>query len=97
MLTRRVVLLLLADLVSTTGTEMTAVALPWFVLVTTGSPVRTGLVLAAEVLGLAVCGLPGGVVLQRLGPRRTLLAADGGRVIAVGLIPFLNPDVAVAG
>ena len=89
--------MLLADLVSTTGTEMTAVALPWYVLVTTGSPVRTGLVLAAEVLGLAVCGLPGGVVLQRLGPRRTLLAADGGRVIAVGLIPFLNPDVAVAG
>lgn len=97
MLTRRVVLLLLADLVSTTGTEMTAVALPWFVLVTTGSPVRTGLVLAAEVLGLAVCGLPGGAVLQRLGPRRTLLADDGGRAIAVGLIPFLNPDVAVAG
>ena len=82
--------MLLADLVSTIGTEMTAVALPWFVLVTTGSPVRTGLVLAAEVLGLAVCGLPGGAVLQRLGPRRTLLAADGGRAIAVGLIPFLN-------
>lgn len=90
MLTRRVVLLLLADLVSTTGSEMTAVALPWFVLVTTGSPVRTGLVLAAEVLGLAACGLPGGALLQRCGPRRTLLVADGGRALAVGLIPLLS-------
>lgn len=89
-LTRRVVLLLLADLVSTTGTEMTAVALPWLVLVTTGSPVRTGLVLAAELLGLAACGLPGGALLQRLGPRRTLLLADGGRALAVGLVPVLN-------
>ena len=33
--------LALADLISTTGTEMTAVALPWFVLTTTGSPARS--------------------------------------------------------
>jgi hypothetical protein len=36
--------LLLADLVSTLGSEMAAVALPWFVLATTGSPARTGVV-----------------------------------------------------
>ena len=40
--------LAMADLISTTGTEMTAVALPWFVLTTTGSPARMGIVLAAE-------------------------------------------------
>src|SRR5207244_1353639 len=34
--------LLAADVISTTGTEMTAVALPWFVLVSTGSPTRMG-------------------------------------------------------
>lgn len=89
-LTRRVVLLLLADLVSTTGTEMTAVALPWLVLVTTGSPLRTGLVLAAEMLGLAACGLPGGAAVQRLGPRGTLLVADAGRAAAIGLVPVLD-------
>ena len=89
-LTRQVGMLLLADLVSTTGTEMTAVALPWLVLLTTDSPVRTGLVLAVEVCGLAAGGLPGGALLQRLGSKRMLLAADAVRAVAVGLVPVLD-------
>jgi hypothetical protein len=44
--------LFLAEVISTTGTEMTAIALPWFVLVSTGSPTRMGAVLAAEFVGL---------------------------------------------
>jgi hypothetical protein len=44
-----------AELVSLTGTSMTFVALPWFVLATTGSAARMGWVLAAE---LAPYGLP---------------------------------------
>jgi len=31
---------------------MTAIALPWFVLVSTGSPTRMGAVLATEFVGL---------------------------------------------
>jgi hypothetical protein len=52
--------LLAAEVVSTTGSMMTWLALPWFVLSTTGSASRMGVVLAAEALGVAVCGIPGG-------------------------------------
>jgi len=60
--------LLAADVISTTGTEMTAVALPWFVLVATGSPAQMGAVLAAEFVGMAVLGLWGGRAATLLGP-----------------------------
>jgi MFS family permease len=79
---------LAADIISTTGSEMTAVALPWLVLVSTGSPTRTGAVLAAEFLGLSVLGLAGGGLAARLGSRRMMLTADACRAVLIGLIPF---------
>lgn len=81
---------LVADAVSTTGTEMTAIALPWFVLVTTGSPARMAGVLAAEYLAIAVCGLPSGRLVNALGSRRTMLLADAMRAPLVGLVPVLH-------
>jgi len=79
-----------ADVVSTTGTEMSAVALPWFVLVTTGSPAQMAAVLAAEFLGIAVCGVPSGQLATRLGPRRTMLTADLSRALLIGAVPALQ-------
>src|SRR5947209_11147020 len=81
--------LLLADAVSTAGTEMTAVALPWFVLVSTGSPTKMGAVLAAEFAGLTLLGLFGGRVATAWGPRRTMLAADLLRAALIAVIPLL--------
>ena len=79
-----------SDLVSTFGTEMTAVALPWFVLVTTGSAARMAGVMAAEFLGAAAFGIPAGRVALSLGPRRALLAADALRGPLLLLIPLLH-------
>ena len=87
---RRLAPLLLAEGVSKLGTQMSAIALPWFVLVTTGSPARMGFVLAAEVLGTALAGLPSGVLVARLGPRRTMLASDIARAPIVALVPALH-------
>ncbi|OLB82512.1 MAG: hypothetical protein AUI14_00550 [Actinobacteria bacterium 13_2_20CM_2_71_6] len=81
--------LLAADVISTTGTEMTAVALPWFVLVATGSPAQMGAVLAAEFVGMAVLGLWGGRAATLLGPRRMMLASDLVRAVLIALIPLL--------
>jgi MFS family permease len=83
------VAVLTADVVSTMGSEMTAVALPWFVLVTTGSAARMAGVMAAEFAGIALLGLPAGRIAHGLGPRRALLAADGLRAPLVVLIPLL--------
>src|SRR4051794_14665986 len=69
---------------------MTAVALPWFVLTTSGSPARMGIVMAAEFAGIAVCGIPSGRVATALGPRRTMLTSDLVRAPLVALIPLLH-------
>jgi hypothetical protein len=50
--------LLVAEVVSSVGSRMTALALPWFVLVTTGSPTRMGAILAAELLPVGLLGIP---------------------------------------
>ena len=87
---RRLAALLAAEVISTTGVQMTWVALPWFVLVTTGSATKTTFVVAAEVIGAAVLGLPGGRLLGRLGGRRTMLLCDGVRAPLMTAIPILH-------
>jgi MFS family permease len=87
---RSVLALLAAEVISTTGAQMTWVALPWFVLVTSGSATKTTFVAAAEVIGVALLGLPGGRLLGRLGARRTMLLCDGLRAPLMTVIPVLH-------
>jgi predicted MFS family arabinose efflux permease len=87
---RGLLALLAAEVVSTTGSQMTWLALPWFVLVTTGSATKTSFVLAAELGGLALLGLPGGRVLGRLGARRTMILCDAARAPVMLVIPVLH-------
>jgi MFS family permease len=82
--------LLAAEIVSTTGAAMTAIALPWLVLTTTGSPARAGLVAAVEWLPMALLGIPSGAVAARLGPRRTMILCDAARVPIVAAVPVLH-------
>jgi MFS family permease len=87
---RSLIALLVAEIVSTTGAQMTWLALPWFVLVTTGSATKTTFVAAAEVIGLGLLGLPGGRLLGRIGARRTMLVCDGARAPLMLVIPVLH-------
>jgi MFS family permease len=87
---RSIVALLAAEVISTTGAQMTWLALPWFVLITSGSATQTTFVVAAEVIGLALLGLPGGRVLGRLGSRRTMMLCDGARAPVMLVIPVLH-------
>ena len=82
--------LVVAETISVLGTRMTYLALPWFVLVTTGSPGKMTLVLAAEILPMAILGIPSGTVVQRLGSRTTMLIADFGRAPILASIPLLH-------
>jgi MFS family permease len=82
--------LLAAEVVSTTGSMMTWLALPWFVLSTTGSASRMGVVLAAEALGVAVCGIPGGHLSARLGARRTMVIVNVIAGPAILIVPLLH-------
>jgi MFS family permease len=87
---RGLVALLAAEVISTTGAQMTWLALPWFVLVTTGSATQTTYVVAGEVIGLALLGLPGGRLLGRLGARRTMMLCDAARAPLMVVIPVLH-------
>jgi MFS family permease len=87
---RSVVALLVAEVVSTTGSQMTWLALPWFVLVSTGSATKMSFVVAAELLGVAALGIPGGRLLGSLGARRTMLLCDGARAPLMLVIPVLH-------
>jgi MFS family permease len=82
--------LLAAEAISTTGSQMTLLALPWFVLVTTGSPARMGVVVAADLVPMVVLALSGGALAGRLGARRTMLACDLARAPLIGLVPLLH-------
>ncbi|MDO3397062.1 MFS transporter [Nocardioides sp. SOB44] len=81
---------LLSDAVSLTGTRISMIAIPWFVLTTTGSATQTGLVAFAEMLPLVVAKVLGGPVIDRLGARRVAIACDVGSFGAVGLVPLLH-------
>ena len=82
--------LLAAEVVSSLGTQMTWLALPWFVLRTTGSPQRMSWVIIAEVVPIAVLGFWGGAIASRVGTRRTMLACDLLRVPIFAAIPALH-------
>jgi MFS family permease len=81
---------LAAEAISALGSQMSFVALPWFVYATHGSATRLGIVLAAQVLPAALLGIPSAVVVQRLGVRRTLLASDLCRSPLLAAVPLLN-------
>jgi len=80
---------LTAEALSSLGSRMTWLALPWFVLVTTGSPTRMGIVFAVEVVPMALFGIPSGAAVQRFGARRTMLVCDAARAPLVALVPLI--------
>ena len=84
------VALVSAEIVSILGSRMTYLALPWFVLVTTGSPSKMTLVLAAEIAPMALLGIPSGMVVERLGARTTMLVCDAARVPLLAALPLLH-------
>ncbi|HVK21418.1 MAG TPA: MFS transporter [Actinokineospora sp.] len=83
------VALLGANALSVCGTTMTFLAVPWFVLQTTGSPARTGLVAGVEVTGAVIAALFGGPVIDRVGRRRSSVVSDLAAAVVVAAIPAL--------
>ncbi len=84
------VALITAEVVSSLGSAMTFVALPWFVLSTTGSATRMSVVLAVEILPMALFAIPSGSVVARLGARTSMLVGDLVRAPLVALVPVLH-------
>src|SRR5829696_10566408 len=79
-----------ANAASQLGNVVAVVALPWFVLLTTGSPARTGLTAFATTLPLAFGALVGGPVVDWIGIRRASILSDLGAGAAIAAIPALH-------
>ena len=87
---RSLAALLAAEVVSTTGSQMTWLALPWFVLLTSGSAARMSLVVAAALIGVAVGAIPGGKLVARIGARHAMMLCDGVRGPVILSLPLLH-------
>ncbi|MEV5380934.1 MFS transporter [Streptomyces nondiastaticus] len=81
---------LAATAVSLTGTRVSAIALPWFVLVTTGSAAQTGLVAFCEMTPYVLVKMFTGPLVDRVGPRVISWSADSLSAVAAALIPALH-------
>jgi MFS family permease len=88
--------LLTANVVSICGTTMTFLAIPWYVLETTGSAVQTGLVAAVEVAGVVTSSVLGGPVVDSLGRKRSSVLSDLLAAGAVAAIPALHLTIGLA-
>lgn len=81
--------LLAAETVSTAGTRMSQLALPWLVLTTTHDPVTTGLVGLAEIAPYVVLQILGAPLVDALGGRRVAVTGNLLAAAAMGAIPIL--------
>ncbi|RIK36445.1 MAG: hypothetical protein DCC58_19245 [Chloroflexi bacterium] len=82
-----------ANLVSHFGGNLTYVAIPWFVLQTTGSASKTGMVAVATALPAIIVGMLGGLVVDRYGFKRTSILADILSGVTTASIPLLYHTV----
>jgi MFS family permease len=88
--------LLAANSVPVVGNAMTAMAVPWFVLLTTGSAALTGITGAVIALGSVLAAFFGGPVVDRLGFKKTSVVSDLMSGLTVALFPLLHSAVGLA-
>lgn len=80
--------LLSAYVVSLLGTSMSALAIPWMVLTTTGSAGKTGLVAFAEMGPYVISQALAGPIVDRVGLRRSFVTGNLVAALAVSTIPI---------
>jgi MFS family permease len=82
----RLVSLVTADILSALGSSVSIVAIPWLVLVSTGSAARMGVVAAAEMVPYLLSSLLGPPLADRVGLRRTSVLTDAGSAVVMAVV-----------
>ncbi|GAA4499943.1 macrolide resistance MFS transporter Mrx(A) [Actinoallomurus oryzae] len=82
--------ILAALTVSQTGTRISAIALPWFVLVTTGSATKTGVTAFCEMAPYVTVKALTGPLVETAGPRTVSWIADTVSGAALAPIPLFH-------
>jgi MFS family permease len=82
-------ILLTAKTISIIGNNLTVIAVPWFVLDTTGSAAKAGLVSFCSTVPMVLAALFGGPLIDRIGLRRTSVGCDLASAVTTVLVPLL--------
>lgn len=82
-----------ANTVSLVGNGITALAIPWFVLQTTGSASRMGMVAAAGLIPFIMASVVGGTAVDRVGHKQASILADLVSGLTVAAIPLVYHTV----
>lgn len=86
---RPLFVLLGASAISQAGNSLTALAIPWYVLETTGSAARAGVVAFAGLVPMVLASFFGGAVVDLLGFKRASILSDLASGLTVAAIPLL--------
>jgi MFS family permease len=89
-------MLLIANVISGIGNALTFMAIPWFVLATTGSAGKTGIAVAVGAFPVILSGVFAGAIVDRLGYRRTSIISDLASGMTTLMIPLLYHTVGLA-
>ncbi len=74
---------------SVTGNVLASIAVPWFVLRTTGSAAQTGITAFFSLAPLVIATFFGGTIVDRYGYKRVSIVADVASGVTILLIPLL--------
>ena len=88
--------LMYANTISLSGNQLALLALPWYVLQTTGSAGRVGMAGAVEAVAIILSAFFGGALVDRTGFRRSSVLADCASGLAILLIPLLDQTIGLA-
>lgn len=84
--------MLAANVISVTGDSLTLLGVPWYVLESTGSSARAGVVAFCALLPVAVSAWASGPFIDRIGRRRVSVISDLARGTCVATILLLPVD-----
>ncbi|MGI8483691.1 MAG: MFS transporter [Thermomicrobiales bacterium] len=82
-----------ANTISQLGNTFTMLAIPWFVLATTGSASKTGITVAVGAVPSILVGIFGGAIVDRIGYKRASIISDVLSGLSVLLIPLLHQTI----
>lgn len=80
--------LLAINLISNLGNMLTSLAVPWFVLETTGSATKTGVTAAITLIPVIIASFFGGALADRASRRGLSVFADAMSALTLAAVPF---------
>lgn len=81
--------MLSANAAALSANRVLSIALPWFVLTTTGSVGKTGLVAFCQIVPYVISQALVGPIIDRIGPKRISVAGDLLSTAAMAAAPLL--------